>query len=98
MLDLTKIVSFEWDQGNIDKSYKKHSITPNEAEEIFLDKDILLLKDIKHSQEERRLNAIGKINKGIILFLVFTVRKNKIRIISVRFANKKERRMYEQKT
>lgn len=98
MVDLTKIKAFEWDQGNIDKSFKKHGITPNEAEEIFLDQDILLLRDIEHSQQERRFKAIGKVINGGVLFLAFTVRKDKIRIISVRDANKKERRLYEQKT
>ena len=97
MLDLSKITGFEWDQGNIDKSFKKHGITPNEAEEVFLDEDILLLKDIKHSQQEGRFKAIGKIARGSILFLAFTVRRNKIRIISARDANKKERRLYEHK-
>jgi len=97
MIDLKKITGFEWDQGNVDKSYLKHGITPNEAEEVFLDEDILLLKDIKHSQQEGRFKAIGKIARGSILFLAFTVRRNKIRIISARDANKKERRLYEHK-
>ena len=97
MVDLKKITGFEWDQGNIDKSYQKHGITPNEAEEAFVDKDILLLEDIKHSQKELRFEAIGRIIKGDILFLAFTARGDKIRIISVRKANKKERRRYEQK-
>ena len=29
MIDLSKVVGFEWDKGNIDKSYKKHGINPN---------------------------------------------------------------------
>ena len=97
MIDLSKFTGFNWDKGNIDKSYAKHGITPNEAEEVFLDEDILLLEDIKHSEQEERFEAIGKIIKGDILFLAFTVRKDKIRIISARKANKKERRQYEQK-
>jgi len=96
MLDLSKITSFDWDQGNIDKSYLKHGITPNEAEEVFLDDEILLLEDIKHSKQEERFEAIGKIAKGSTLFLAFTVRRDKIRIISARAANKKERRLYEE--
>ncbi len=97
MIDLSKIIGFEWDKGNIDKSYQKHGITPNEAEEVFLDEDILLLEDTKHSKPEERFEAIGKIVKGGVLFLAFTIRKDKIRIISARKANKKERRQYEQK-
>ena len=40
MIDLGKITGFDWNQGNIDKSYKKHGVTPNEAEEVFLDENI----------------------------------------------------------
>ncbi len=98
MIDLSKITGFEWDRGNIDKSYQKHGITPNEAEEIFLDEDILLLEDIEHLKQEERVKAIGKIIKGDVILLVFTTRKNKIRIISARKANNKERRQYEQKS
>lgn len=96
MLDLRNIVGFEWDKGNIEKSYKKHSILPNEAEEIFLDENILILEDAEHSKREKRFEAIGKIIEGKILFLAFTVRKDRIRIISARSANQKERRKYEQ--
>ena len=104
VIDLKKLTGFEWDRGNVDKSYQKHGITPNESEEVFLDENILFLEDIKHSSEEQRFEAVGKNIKGNILFLVFTVRGNeqssttyKIRIISARAANIKERRRYEEK-
>lgn len=98
MIDWDKLTGFEWDKGNIDKSYQKHGITPNEAEEVFLDEEILLLEDTQHSQVEERFKAIGKVIKGDILLVVFTIRKANIRIISVRKANPKERRLYEQKS
>ncbi len=95
MIDLSKIIGFEWDHGNFDKSYERHGITPNEAEEVFADKNKLLLEDIKHSKLEERISTIGKTAQGSILFVSFIVRENKIRIISARTANKKERRLYE---
>lgn len=98
MPDLRKAIKFEWDVENLDKNYQKHGITIKEAEELFLDKDVLIVEDIKHSQEEERFIAIGKTFEGKILFAVFTARKDKIRLISVRMANKKERRHYEEKT
>lgn len=98
MIDKSRIVGFEWDKWNIDKSYKKHGISPNEAEEVFLDENILIFEDRKHSKEEKRLEAIGKIANRNILFLAFTIRRDKIRIISARRANKKERRIYEKKS
>lgn len=95
MIDLSKVSGFEWDKGNIDKSYKKHGISPNETEEIFLDEDVKLKNDIKHQQQEKRFFAIGKTTEYKILFVVFTVRYDKIRVISARKANKKEREVYQ---
>ena len=97
MLDFGKIRGFQWDQGNIDKSYAKHGITPNEAEEILLDEDLQADPDIKHAKEEKRYRILGKTAEGKILFAVFTIRKDQIRIISARPAGKKERSQYEQK-
>ena len=94
MIDLGRIKDFEWDKGNINKSFEKHDITPNQSEEIFLDEDLKIVRDIKHSQVEERFIAIGKTFKNKILFVIFTFRNSKIRIISAREANKKERRKY----
>lgn len=91
------LVKFEWDKGNIDKNYHKHGVTPNEAEEVFLDEDAMILDDASHSDREKRLNAIGKTLGRTVLFVVFTLRRKKIRIISARIADKKERSMYEEK-
>ena len=96
MIDLGKYTGFEWDKGNIDKNIEKHGITLKETEEFFLDENLLLIEDIDHSQKEKRYIAIGKTVQSKILFAAFTIRKNKIRIISVRKANKKERRQYEE--
>lgn len=97
MPNLDKFKSFEWDKGNIDKSYEKHGITPKETEEIFLDENLWVSQDIKHSQTEKRYTALGKTFEKKILFVVFNLRKNKVRIISARIANPKERRKYGQK-
>jgi len=98
MLRLDKYVSFEWDSGNYDKSYQKHGISPSEAEEVFLDKNLIIVRDVKHSQTEVRYIIIGKTIEKKLLFVVFTTRGKKIRIISVRIANKKEKKHYVSKT
>jgi len=97
MIDLDRAGGFDWDQGNTDKSYQKHGISVKESEELFLDENILFIDDIKHSQKERRFIAIGKTLEDKILFTVFNFRKDKIRIISARPANKKEKKQYEEK-
>ncbi len=95
VIDLSKITGFEWDRGNIDKSYQKHGITPNEAEEVFIDKNVGIERDIKHREIEERYIAIGMSLNEELLFVVFTMRDSMIRVISARKANKKERRLYE---
>ncbi|VVA43732.1 conserved hypothetical protein [Candidatus Roizmanbacteria bacterium] len=95
MIKKDNLFEFEWDKGNIDKNYKKHDIAPNQAEEVFLDERLKVKKDIAHSQKEERLIALGRNLTKNVLFVVFTRRKSKIRIISARLANIKERRNYE---
>lgn len=95
MLVLPKIIKFIWDQSNLDKSYQKHDVTPKEAEEIFVSEDLQVINDVKHSQDEERFIALGKTFLGKSLFVVFTMRKDKIRIVSARRMHQKEVEKYE---
>lgn len=89
------IVEFEWDKGNIGKN-KKHRVKDQEAEEIFFDDYKVILKDVLHSKTEERFIILGRTKVDRILYVVFTKRNKKIRIISVRDLNKKEVQLYEQ--
>lgn len=96
MLDLIEPYVFDWDQGNTVKNLIKHGIECRQAEESFLDENSLILDDVEHSTKEERYFLIGKDHQGIVLYVVFMQRNNKVRVISARIANKKERRSYEQ--
>lgn len=91
-------LTFDWDQGNIEKNYLKHHITPDVAEEAFADESLLTFPDPTHSQTELRYHLIGKDKSGDILFISYTIRGKKIRVISARLASKKERKVYAKKT
>lgn len=73
----------------------KHKVSVKEAEDVFFDSKRLLLEDIKHSDKEKRFILIGKTEKGRALFTVFTIRDEKIRIVSSRDTNRKEENLYE---
>ncbi|MCX6810522.1 MAG: BrnT family toxin [Candidatus Berkelbacteria bacterium] len=88
-------LAFEWDEGNKDKNFIKHKVTNEECEEIFFDTKKKIADDIFHSGKEQRSIIIGKTKLGRYLFLVFTTRYNKIRIISARDLDKKGRSLYE---
>ncbi|HIP18346.1 MAG TPA: BrnT family toxin [Sulfurovum sp.] len=95
-LNIENIVGFEWDDGNIYKNEKKHGLKWQLIEEVFFNAPLLLLEDVKHSKNECRCFALGQTDDGIELFIVFTKRVDKIRVISARHMSKKERRVYEQ--
>lgn len=87
---------FEWDKGNEEKNWIKHKVTAEEAEEPFFTEDYLILEDESHSSKhEERYILLGKSKQLKILFIVFTIRGEKIRIISARGADKKEVLFYE---
>ncbi len=89
------IKGFVWDKGNIDKNWKKHRVTGTECEEVFFDENKVALKDVLHSGKEERFIVLGKTRNDRLLFAVFTVRRKKVRIISARDVNRKERKLYE---
>jgi len=82
----------------IDKNWIKHKVTNRECEEIYYDKEKKILKDVLHSEKEDKFILLGKTKKKRLLYLVFTIRNKKIRIISARDVNKKEVPLYEKTT
>lgn len=59
---------------------------------MFLTIHIIEMFDFEHSVDEDRYIAIGKV--GDIVFVVFTERKDTIRLISARLATNAERSLY----
>jgi uncharacterized protein len=88
-----KPLRFDWDEGTRYKNWKKHKITKEECEEVFFDPHKRLLGNSIRSGLEERYLMVGT-TKGIrMLFVVFTLRRDKIRIISARDMHRRERRL-----
>ena len=85
-------MKFEWDEEKNQINFKKHGIDFETAILVFNDLDRIEIYDISHSVEEDRHNTIGRVNE--VLFVVYTERKDNIRLISARLATKKERSIY----
>ena len=81
-------MEFDWDEGNQNKNFEKHSVSQREAESVFFDPNKLKYPDPKHSSIEPRFVLVGKTELCRKLFIVYTDRNNKIRIISARDLNK----------
>lgn len=98
MVVIKEPIGFDWDKGNIGKNQKKHLVSEKEAEEAFFDKKRKIFKDRLHSGGEERFRIIGKTKDDRILFVVFTIRGRKVRVISARNVNRKEVLLYEKET
>jgi len=98
MLTIKEPVEFIWDKGNKDKNWIKHKVTNRECEEVFFDKNKKIYKDKLHSIKEDRFILLSKTKKKRLLYTVFIIRNKKVRIISARDINRKERRLYNEKT
>lgn len=93
---LSQVEGFEWDEGNVDKNWRKHGVSFKECQQLFNNSPLMVKFDELHSKSEKHFQALGLTDKGRRLFLVFTFRKNKIRVISARNQSKLERSLYEE--
>jgi len=98
MIELDQISGFDWDDGNSRKSADKHDVSQAEAESVFYNDPLIVVEDVRHSETERRFNALGKTAQSRLLHVTFTLRQNgtMIRVISARDMHRKERKAYEQ--
>jgi uncharacterized DUF497 family protein len=91
---LEACVGFEWDEENTQKNWERHQVTPEEAEDVFFQEPLVVRGDVAHSRSEKRYFALGQTNVERYLFVAFTIRRNLIRVISVRDMNRNEREVY----
>ena len=85
-------MKFEWDEDKNTINKEKHRISFETAAYVFDDPYYIEMFDFEHSVDEDRYIAIGKV--GDVLFVVFTERKDTIRLISARLATNAERSLY----
>ena len=87
-------MEIEWDKNKAASNLIKHKIDFEDAKNIFLDPNRIERED-KRDYDETRIQVIGIVNQ-VVLFVVYTKRNGKNRIISARRANKNEQRQYYQ--
>ena len=86
---------FDWDVANAHKIWERHQVTPEESEDVFFREPLVVRSDVRHSKSEKRYYALGQTGAGRRLFIVFTVRRKMIRVISARDMNRNETEMYQ---
>lgn len=96
MVDFASLEGFEWDENNTHKNWQSHQVLPSECEEVFFNLPLIVADDKVHSQKEARFYVLGQTQNRRRLFIAFTIRKKRIRVISARDMSRKERDIYEQ--
>lgn len=84
----------EWNNAKAAANLAKHGIDFIDAKNVFLDANRLEREDPR-PYAETRIQVIGLVN-DVVLFVVYTAREGRYRIISARRASRDERRRYNE--
>lgn len=90
-MDFSGLKGFEWDEGNLGKVSAR--MDPAIAEMAFVGSPFVA-EDALHSELEKRWFLVNKVFNRFV-FAVFTIRHDRVRIISARFMKRKEVKKYE---
>ncbi len=87
---------FEWDPKKAESNARKHGVTFDEASTVFGDPLALLMRDPDHSLGEERYLVLGMSHQRRLVVVAFVERPPRTRLISARWATRRERRRYEE--
>ena len=89
-------ITFEWDERKNRENKRKHSVSFEEAQTVFLDENAIRFFDPDHSQDEDRFLMLGMSFTLRVLVVCHCYRKDDsvIRLISARRADKGEQSNY----
>jgi hypothetical protein len=90
-----EVAEFDWDGGNAVKNWLRHHVSQAESEQVFFNRPLVAAVDDLHSETELRHHALGQTDAGRLLFVAYTLRGDKVRIISARDMTGRERKEYE---
>ena len=88
-------MKFSWDRAKNNANQTKHDLSFEETRELFRSGNYVEIFDTDHSDAEERFFAVGPIRRGLILVVWTEREEDEIRIISARFGNKREQRLYK---
>ena len=91
-----KELRFEWDERKNKQNQRKHKVSFEEAQTVFLDENALQFFDPDHSEVEDRFLMLGMsvVLRVLVVCHCYREEESVIRIISARKANNEEQRAY----
>jgi len=86
-------VILEWDREKAESNARKHGVDFADAATVLEDEFALTLEE--EHEDELRFVTLGRDALGRVLVVVYTRRREHIRLISARLANRREQASYE---
>lgn len=87
-------LQFEWDRRKAEANLRRHGVSFELAKGVFRDPFAIELIDDREGYDEQRLITIGMAEGPTLLFVAYTERQDRIRIISARRATRYEEEEY----
>jgi len=84
---------FEWDNAKAARNYRDHGVTFDQAVKAVADPFAVEMIDAREDYGEERINLLGMCD-GVLLHVTYTERRERIRIISARRAERHEQDEY----
>jgi uncharacterized DUF497 family protein len=84
---------FEWHDAKSEANYRAHGVSFDLAKAVFKDPFAIERLDDRRDYGEERFVIIGRA-EGVLLFVAYTEREDRIRIISARRATPREQDDY----
>jgi uncharacterized protein len=93
-MDYIKKKEFEWDEDKNSECEKLRGFQFKDITNAFLDPCRCITPDTRHDYGEARYELLAKADE-ILFVVIYTFRKEAIRIISARKANEREKKRYK---
>ncbi len=87
--------NYEWDDGKAASNFAKHGVTFEAARDVFKDPFAMEFVDDREDYGEERLILVGMAGHRLLV-VVYTLRDERIRLISARAAGSFEQRQYHE--
>jgi uncharacterized protein len=87
-------LEFEWHKAKAEANFRRHGVSFDLAKTVFKDPFAIEFLDDRENYGEERFVIIGVAEGKVLLFVAYTERQERIRIISARGATQHEQDGY----
>lgn len=91
-VNVSERLQFEWDEAN-EGHIARHGVTPEEAEQVIANNPLEIQNSLLKG--ELRTVCLGRTNSGRPLVVVYTIRSDRIRVVTAYPMKRRKRRIYE---